>query len=162
MAVRFLMTERDIIAADYCPGFVVDPTYWRVFIDARRNLRQEVVITDFSDPENNEVLRYSARISKPEFASLWEIVHRTRFKEFEGQYKPKTICVTDRSTHSLAVRLDGRLKEVAIYDLHTMVEFEKDVVAIGFLELWEATHQRAPHGKVEVAEGRPKPWWRLW
>jgi hypothetical protein len=156
------MSDEDVIAARFCPGFSIDPTHWRVFIGRNRRLRQEVVVTNFEDPDQNEVLRYTARLSRPEMQRLWALVEGIGFRDFRRRYTHETMCITDCATYWITVRFEGRAKEVEMYDPHRLAEFEKNPAAVGFLELWEAIHQHAPHGKVPIEAGRPKPWWRLW
>jgi hypothetical protein len=157
------MTGCDVIAAGFSPGFTVDPTYWRVLIDTNRHLRQEVVISNSDYPQKNEVLRYKTRLSRTEIAALWEIIDGIAFKNFMKNYQPETVCSTDCATHWIKVKQAyGSTKEVSIYDLETLVEFEQNTDAVGFSKLWDAIDRQAPHGKVSVDEGRPRPWWQLW
>jgi hypothetical protein len=154
-----LLAKSDVIAAGFSPGLSIDPTYWRVFIDSNRYLRQEVIVIDCEDPQKNEVLRYKIRLSRVDFAKLWEIIERIGFKNFKEFY---TSASTDRASYCAIVRLAGQAREVAINDLHYMAEFEHHPAAVGFLELWEAIDRLTPHGKVPIEKGRPKPWWRMW
>src|SRR5262245_18008408 len=124
-----LMTDDDIFAAGNQPGFGDDHTIWRVFVDRSRYLRQEVVVVDVGNFANNEVLRYSARLAREEFASLWEIVERIGFERLERRYRPSTFCMTDCESYWAGVRWAGRRKEVWVYDLRRMVELEQDPVA---------------------------------
>lgn len=156
------MKDGDVISAWFVPGFSVDLTNWRVFIDRNCRLRQEVVITIFKDPDKNEVLRYAARLSRKETAQLWSIIERIGFHEFERKYTHEKFIVTDCESYWIKVRFGDRTKEVEVYDPYRLANFEKNQAAIGFLELWDAIHQYTPHGKVPVEAGRPKPWWRIW
>lgn len=156
------MQKTDAIMARWSPGLTADPTYWRVFIDANHWLRQEVVVTDFESPNNNEVLRYRVRLSRTDMAALWAIIERIGFRDFKRAYTHKTLCVTDCETYWITVRFAKGVKEVEVYDPRRLAEFEKNRDVAGFLELWEAIHRHAPHGKVPIEAGRPKPWWRFW
>jgi hypothetical protein len=161
MTVEGTFGKSDVIAAGFDPGFSIDPTYWRVFIDSSRHLRQEVVFIDGEDPQKNELLRYRTRLSRMDFAKLWEIIDRIGFKNFKEFYCPEYPS-TDVESHWATVRIQGKAKGVAIRDLHRMAKFEQHPVAIGLLELWDTIHRFTPHGKVPIEKGRRKPWWRLW
>jgi len=97
-----------------------------------------------------------------DFAKLWEIIEQIDFKNLQKDYSPETFIMTDCQTHWATVRLGGKTKEVSIYNLHRMAEFEHHPAAVGFLELWEAIDRLTPHGKVSIEKGRPKPWWQMW
>jgi len=156
------MTEKDVIGAKFSPGFSDDCTYWRVFIGRDRRLRQEVATCNFEGGNNCELLRYGAKLSRAEMSRLWEIIERIEFRKFKREYAPQTVIATDCETYRISVRLDGRPKDVEVYDPRRLVEADKNLDGAGFLELWEAIHQHAPHGKVPVEQGRPMPWWRFW
>jgi hypothetical protein len=121
-----------------------------------------VVITDFERENNGEVLRYTARLSRADMAQLWVIIERIGFQNFNRSYTHERICITDRETYRITVRFSERVKEVEVYDPHCLAEFENNRAAVGFLDLWEAIHQNAPHGKVLIAAGHRKPWWQFW
>ena len=156
------MTGNDVFAARFSPGFSRDLTYWRVFVGRNRWLRQEVVITNLADRDQDEILRYQVHLSRPQMAHLWDVVERIGFRQYERRLTHKSMCVTDSATFWITVRFGDRTKEVEAYDLHHLAEIESQPAAIGLMELWNAIHQRAPHGKVPVEEGRAKPWWRIW
>jgi hypothetical protein len=156
------LTENDAIGAEFSPGFSRDPTYWRVFIGQGRRLRQEVVVTNFEDPDKSEVLRYAVWLSRRQMADVWNIIKRIGFEGFERSYSPETIHATDCESYRIRVRFGKRTKEVEVYDPYRFANFEYNAAAAGFLELWEAIHQHAPHGRVPIEQGRPKPWWRFW
>ena len=156
------MTNSDVLAARFEPGFSKDLTYWRVFIGSNRWLRQEVAVWDYGGPYHKELLRYSARLSRAEMLRLWEIIERIGFQDFKQNYTHETMVVTDCPTYWIDVRFGNRAKEVEAYDLHRLAEYENNPAMVSFLELWDAIHQHTPHGKVPIEAGLPKPWWRFW
>jgi hypothetical protein len=151
-----------MIAARYLPGFSDVLTSWQVFIARDRWLRQKVSVYDEESPYHKQVLWFRARLSRPQMAALWEIVERVGFREFNRHYTHETMCVTDCPSYFLTVRFEDRVKEVEVYDMFRLTEFERQPAAIGFRELWEAVTAHAPFEKVPIEQGLPRPWWRLW
>jgi hypothetical protein len=156
------MTETDVLAAQYDPGFSDVLTYWRVFLQTNRWLRQEVVVYDHASEYHNQVLRFRARLSRTQVRELWEIVERIGFRDFDRAYTHRNISVTDRPTYRITVRFRDRIKEVEAYDLPGLAGGERQPDMVGFAELWEAITRHAPYGKVPLSEGVPRPWWRFW
>jgi hypothetical protein len=156
------MTDSDVIAARYQPGFTPDLTYWRVFIGRNRWLRQEVVVYNHTSNFHNQVLRFWVKLSRRDVAELWEIVERIGFRGFDRAYTHQTMCVTDCPTYWITVRFGDRVKEVEAYDLPRLAEFEQQPAMVGFAQLWEAITRHTPHGKVPIEQGLPRRWWRFW
>jgi hypothetical protein len=156
------MTNTDLFAARYEPGFEVDLTSWKVFIGRDRRLRQEVSVYHPASPYQLQILRFRGRLSREQARELGEIVDRIGFRGFERAFTHQTMSVTDRATYWIAVRFADRVKEVEAYDLPRLSEFERQPAMVGFAELWEAITRHAPFGKVPLTEGLPRPWWRFW
>jgi len=153
------VNESDLIGAWYCPGFSSDP-YWRIFVNHRRWLRQEVVIANFEDPNKNEVLRYWARLSATENDKLWDLIEKIEFQNFQRKYSNQTLYTTGRESFRIAVRLGTYPKEVEVNDPQWAAAENVDVQK--FLTLWTSLFSFAPHGHVPIEQGRPRPWWRFW
>jgi hypothetical protein len=156
------MTDSDVIAARYQPGFSRDLTSWRVFIGRNRWLRQEVPVYNDDSKYHKQLLRFWARLSRQDMASVSGIVERIGFEEFDRSYTHQTMCVTDCPSYWITVRFGSRTKEVEAYDLYRLAEFEKQPAMVGFLELWNAITRYAQYGKVPTEAGLPKSWWRFW
>jgi hypothetical protein len=156
------MGDSDVIAARVSPGFSRDLTEWQVLIGRNRWLRQKVVVWDHDSEFHNQVLWFWAKLSRQQMAGLWQIVERSGFREFRRHYTHETMSVTDCPSYWITVRFGDRVKEVEAYDLRRLSEFERQPDMVGFRELWEAITALAPYGKVPMAEGLPRPWWRFW
>lgn len=156
------LEDCDVLGAEFGPGFSADRTYWRVFVQRNRWLRQEVRAWNFGSPLHNQMLCFWAKLSRSEFAALWEIVEGIGFRDFDRAYRHQTGRVTSCPIYWIKVRFPDRQKEVEAYDLHRLAEFERQPAMIGYLELWEALQRHAPFEKVPIEEGLPKPWWCFW
>jgi hypothetical protein len=156
------MTNTDVFAARYEPGFDLDLTSWKVTIGRDRRLRQEVSIYDPASPYHKQLLRFRGRLTSEHTRELGEIVDRIGFRGFDRAYTHRTMSVTDCPTYRIAVRFADHVKEVEAYNLRRLADFERRPAMVGFAELWEAITRHAPFGKVPLAEGLPRPWWRFW
>jgi hypothetical protein len=114
------------------------------------------------DPIYDRVLYFWVKLSRSEFTTLWEIVERIAFRDFDRHYTYQTISVTDCAKYWIKIRFPDRLKEVEAYSLYDLARGERQPATIGYLELWEALRAHAPFEKVPIEEGLPKPWWRFW
>lgn len=160
--MSFTMDRSDVIAAEFQPGFASDQTYWQVYLRRSRWLAQKVVVFNFDSPYHNQVLWFWSKLSQPQVKTLWGIVERIGFQDFERDYRHETLSITDLPWYVIGVRFGEQVKEVRAYNLPTLAEYERQPHAIGLKELWDALTAHAPYGKVPEEQGLPPPWWRFW
>ena len=155
------MDDSDLFSAQYGPGYCDDLTYWQVFISRNRWLRQKVVVYHQGTEFHNHVLWFWAKLSRQDMAKLWEIVDRIGFRGFRRWYSHEKMIVTNLDDYLISVRFPDHLKEVYAYAL-PMLSDEQQPDMIGMAELWRTIISHTPYGKVPMAEGLPRPWWRCW
>jgi hypothetical protein len=136
------MSEGQVIGAALLrPGFYPPNTVWRLTIDGKGLLRQEVQIRNYQKTPSNEFLCGESKLTNLELEGILDLAHQVGFAKLSDRYEDWR--VTSQATFWLAVRFETYLKTVEAY-APAWCAARGQTEMVRFLELWDSIHRFAP------------------